>query len=109
MQRLHTMSIAIRKTRAKIFTYAHSTDNTSTMTVEITGTDVTARVMTMEDGLSSRRVKVNAVGPGTGLGRAVVTVTCAGLSSNQFIDVDQAPIVPATFNLVTVSDEVDPD
>lgn len=103
------MSVAIRKTRAKIFTFTHSADVTSSMTVEINGTDVTARVMALEDGASSRRVKVNAVGPSTGPGRAIITVTCAGLTASVIIDVDQAPPTNATFSLTAVSDEVNPD
>lgn len=104
------MSVTIRKTRAKVFTFTHSSDTTSPMTVEAVGTDVTVRVMTAEDGPASRRVKVNAVGPSIGPGRAVFSVTCAGVTSvGVIIDVDPAPSVPATLILTTVSDEVSPD
>lgn len=104
------MSVAIRKTRAKIFTFTHSMDTTSPMSLTLTGTDITARIMTNEDGPSSRRVKVNAVGPGIGPNRAALLLTCAGISApSVFVDVDPAPSAPASFSLTQVSDEVDPD
>lgn len=105
-----SMSTSIRKTKAKILTFSHTTDTTSPLTFEVVGDSVTVRVMTAEDGPASRRVKVNTSAASVvGIGRAIIKVTCAGLNHDEQIDIAAAPPVVASFTLVNVSDEVDPD
>lgn len=105
------MSTSIRKTRARILTFSHSSDAITAMAVTVFGSGVTARIMTAEDGGSSRRVKVNTSSTSTvGLGQAIVKVSCAGLNHDEVIDIaNPPPPPPASFALVEVSEEVDPD
>lgn len=106
------MSIAIKKTKAKILTFTHSTDTTSAMSFDPgPGNEITARVMTAEDGAASRRLKINSnVNSQVGAGRAVLSVSCGGLTVNNItIDIAAAPTVTATFTLTEESGDVDID
>ena len=106
------MSISVKQTKAKILTFTHSTDVTSTMTFDPgPGNEVTLRIMTAEDGPASRRVKVNSNSNSQiGAGRAVLSVSCGTLTVNNIIvDIAAAPVPPATFTLTAESGDVDVD
>jgi hypothetical protein len=111
-RREEIMSTIVKKTKAKILTFTHSTDTTSPMTFNPgPGAEVTARVMTAEDGAASRRLKVNSNSNSlVGSGRAVLAVTINGLTlGNLIIDIAAAPPPPATLTLTGESDDVDVD
>lgn len=106
------MSVTVKKTKAKILTFTHSTDSTSAMTFSPgPGNEITGRVMTAEDGPASRRLKLNSnANSQVGLGRAVVGVTVGALSLNGIVvDVAAAPTPPATLTITDESGDVDVD
>jgi hypothetical protein len=97
--------ISVPKGSAKIITLSitvnGTVDTTNPMTADLTGSDVAVRVMTAEDGAASRRIKINAIGPGVGPARAIVQPKLLGQTALSYIVDVAAPLPPTVVGTVT--------